>query len=187
MNMLTSKTMVRITLLFLYSMSVSILFKKDKYLSKNLQIIKDELIHKFNLLNDYSILMIGTLLTLAIFSYGLINNKFTIIYDIFLTEPSLLLHVFILVIVGVITSIIMFISMFLLSFIIHYICIRNLLIMVPIEHSFEYIGCDTYQYIVADKSYINLFKDIPESVWMADLLVFYRNIALHLEISIEYK
>lgn len=154
----------------------------SRFLAKNEIAIKNELIHDTRLLNNYTITILITLLSLMMYSWGIIYDKFWFFHDILYMSPSILSHLLILIVAWIIVYILSSGILIALSFAVHYICIYNLLKMVPAEYCFEQYE-NEFIYIVANYEYRELFNK-PESMWMYNLLTFYHKLALRFNIVV---
>ena len=73
-------------------------------------------------------------------------------------------------------------SLFLFSSILHYICIRNFMRIVPLDHSMEKISDSQYRYIVADSVFVENMRN--GSWWLHSTVKYYRTIARYLNVTI---
>lgn len=181
MRSMSAELSTKILPIYMYSILIFIL-TPSRYLSKPEATIKSELIHDTRLLNNYTITILITLSSLMMYSWGIIHDKFWFFHDVLYIQPSILSHLFILVIAWIVVYILSVGILISLSFAVHYICAYNLLKMVPVEYCFEQRD-GNFVYIVANDKYREMFNK-PESIWMYNLLTFYHRLALRFSIVV---
>ena len=182
MQSMSNKLATNILFVFIYSIFVFII-TPDSKLSKDERWVKSELIHDTRLLNNYTIVILITLASLMVYSWGIVYDKFWVFHDLLSISPSMLSHMLILAASWVIVYVISTVILVLLSFAVHYICVNNLLSMIPAEYCFKQTA-DEFVYIVANDEYRELFNK-PESMWMYNLLTFYHKLANRFNIIVE--